>query len=162
VARVSTSGGRVLTSIATVASLSACATETPEAWDPESVRTAVEAATWAFHAADTARDAEAVIDLLWPDFTMLADGARVEHAEVVAGSREFMAGLELFDTEWTDVRVLALAPDVAVSSFLFRDSIVTATGELIRSRGPTTLVWVRREGTWRVLLGDADHYPLQN
>ena len=100
-ARVSTSGGRVLTSIATVASLSACATETPETWDPESVRTAVEAATWAFHAADTARDAEAVIDLLWPDFTMLADGARVEHAEVVAGSREFMAGLELFDTEWT-------------------------------------------------------------
>ena len=37
----------------------------------------VEDAVWAFHAADTARDAEAVIQLLWPEFEMLGDGQRV-------------------------------------------------------------------------------------
>jgi len=120
----------------------------------------VEVAVWAFHAADTARDAEAVIRLLWPEFTMLADGARVGHAQAVAGSREFMAGLELFHTEWSDLQVTPLGPATAIASFVFRDSIVTRAGGLIRARGPTTLLWQRRGGEWRVLFADADHYPI--
>lgn len=120
----------------------------------------VEAGVWAFHIADTARDAEAVIDLLWPDYEMLVDGRRVGYAQIVEGSREFMANLELLHTEWTDLRIVPLGRDVAISSFLFRDSIVTSQGEMIRARGPTTFVWQRRDGEWRILFGDADHYPV--
>jgi len=120
----------------------------------------VETAVWTFHAADTARDAEAVTRLLWPEFTMLADGARLGHAQAVAGSREFMSGLVLFHTEWTDLQVTPLGPETAIASFVFRDSIVTRAGALIRARGPTTLVWQRRGGEWRVLFADADHYPI--
>ena len=121
----------------------------------------VEAAVWAFHAADTARDAAAVIDLLWPEYTMLADGAWIGYDDVVASSPEFMASLEVFHTVWTDLRVTPLGRNTAMSSFLFRDSILTRSGELIRARGPTTFVWERRGGQWRVLFGDADHYPIE-
>ena len=121
----------------------------------------VEAAVWAFHAADTTMSADGVINLLWPEDTMLVDGARVSYSDVVTGSRQFMATLALFHTDWTDLAIVPLGGDVAVSSFLFRDSILTKTGELIQSRGPTTFVWQRRGGEWRVLFGDADHYPVE-
>lgn len=120
----------------------------------------VEAAVWAFHAADTARDAEGVVSLLWPDYSMLADGNRLTYSEVVAGSREFMGSLALFHTEWDDLQVTPLSKDLALASFLFRDSIVTLSGDLIRAEGPTTFLWERREGAWRLRFADADHYPI--
>jgi uncharacterized membrane protein SpoIIM required for sporulation/ketosteroid isomerase-like protein len=120
----------------------------------------VEAAVWAFHAADTARDAEAVLALLWPDFTMRVDGNHQDYGQIETASRDFMGSLEFFHTQWTDLRVVPLAPDVAVASFQFRDSILTAGGDLIRSRGPTTFVWERRSGVWRVRFADSDHYPI--
>ncbi len=138
-------------------------TDAPEAAstpDLAQVSIEVEAAVWAFHAADTAKDAEGVIGLLWPDFTMLVDGNRVGYDDVVAGSREYMASLELFDAEWTDLQITALGPDAAVASFQFRDSIVTLAGDLIQNRGPTSFVWKRRGGEWRLLFADADHYPI--
>jgi hypothetical protein len=127
--------------------------------DLAQVKTEVEAAVWAFHAADTARDAEAVIRLLWPEYTMLADGSRLSYEQVAAGSREFMAGLALFHTDWYDLQVTPLGQDAAVASFQFRDSIVTNAGELIRNRGTTIFVWQRRGGEWRVLFADANHRP---
>lgn len=128
--------------------------------DSRSVVAQVEAAVWEFHAADTARNAEGVIALLWPDFSMLADGQRMDYGQVAQGSRAFMATLESFHTEWTDLEITLLGSNAAVSSFRFRDSIITREGDLIQARGPTTLVWQRRGGEWRVLRADADHYPL--
>jgi len=118
----------------------------------------VEAAVWAFHAADTARNAEGVIELLWPEFTMLVDGRRLTYPEVAAGSREFMATLESFHTEWSELEIVPLGSDAAISSFVFRDSIVSRAGEVDRAHGPTTFVWQKRAGEWRVLFADADHY----
>ena len=128
--------------------------------DPAQVAFEVEAAVWAFHAADTARDAEAVIDLLWPDYYMLADGNPLSYADVVAGSRDFMGTLELFHTEWTRLRVTPLGSGLALASFNFRDSIITSDGDLIRSQGPTTFLWERRDGRWRLRFADSDHYPI--
>ena len=121
----------------------------------------VEEALWAFHEADTARDAEGVVALLWPDYSMLVDGSRLSYDDVAAGSRAFMPSLAVFHTEWSDVRVSALSPTLALTSFQFRDSILTLTGDLTMSRGPTTFVWEQRGGEWRVLFGDADHYPIE-
>lgn len=133
---------------------------TPPA-DLANVTAEVEAALWRFHAADTAKNAEGVINLLWPDYTMLVDGARLGYADVVAGSRAFMATLVLFHTEWTDVQIIPLSPNAAVTSFQFADSIVTLAGVLTQSRGPNTFVWQKRDGEWRVLFADADHYPAE-
>ncbi|MGD9523445.1 MAG: DUF4440 domain-containing protein [Gemmatimonadales bacterium] len=128
--------------------------------DLDAVTAEVETAVWRFHAADTARDASAVIDLLWPEYEMLVDGTRLSYAEVAAGSREFMGSVDVFHTEWSDLRIIPLSSTHAISTFTFRDSIVTAAGELIRSQGPTTLVWERRGTTWKLRFGDADHYDL--
>lgn len=132
----------------------------PGTTEGEATIAEVEAAVWAFHAADTARNAEGVIDLLWPEYSMLADGQRVGYSDVVEGSRAFMASLELFHTEWTDLRVEPLGPGFALASFRFRDSILTADGSMIRNQGPTTFLWERRGGEWRLIFADADHYPL--
>lgn len=120
----------------------------------------VEQALDAFHAADTSMYAQGVIDLLWPEYTMLADGARISYDDVVTGSRAYMSSLVFFHTTWSDVRIVPLAPDLAISSFVFRDSILKKDSTLIRSKGPNTFVWQKRHGEWRVLYGDADHYAI--
>lgn len=121
----------------------------------------VEAALQAFHTADTSRNAQGVIDLLWPDYSMRADGASIGYEDVVAGSPKFMAGLSLFHTVWSDVEIIPLSHDAAVTSFHFRDSILTKEGVLSQSQGPNTFVWQKRAGEWKVRFGDADHYPIE-
>jgi hypothetical protein len=142
--------------------LCSCA-KTPPAQqeDLSQVSAQVSAAVQAFHAADTARNADGVIALLWPEYTMLVDGQRMQYAEIVASTRAFMPGLELFHTDWTDLEVIPLAENTAIASFLFRDSIITLAGDTIRAQGPTTFIWTRRAGEWRLLFGDADHYPIR-
>lgn len=158
--------GRLVAQLATLAlALGGCA-DPPrrppqEDADLSQVTAAVTAAVQAFHAADTARDAEAVVGLLWPEYTMLVDGRRLGYAEIVEGARKFMAELRVFHTTWTDLNVIPLSESAAVASFQFRDSILTAAGDTIRSRGPTTFIWVRRAGEWRLLFGDADHYAIR-
>ena len=137
------------------------ATSEPPLYDPSVVVAEVEGAVWRFHAADTSRSADGVIALLWPEYEMLVDGRRQTYEEVVRGSREFLGDLALFHTDWTDLRVTPIGPDAAVASFQFSDSILTRSGELIRSRGPTTFLWVRRGDEWRLLYGDADHYSIE-
>ena len=78
----------ILTLLLTIAVVAGC--------NENHVTSEVEAAVWAFHAADTARNAEAVIMLLWPEFEMLVDGNRVSYNDAAAGSREFMPSLETF------------------------------------------------------------------
>lgn len=133
----------------------------PIVFDSAAVASEVEAAVWAFHAADTARDAQGVLALLWPDYEMLVDGGHSTYADIAATSPDFMASLETFHTEWTDVEVIPISRDAALSHFTFRDSIVTESGEVTRARGPTTFLWERRGGEWRVRFGDADHYPVE-
>ena len=118
-------------------------------------------AVWAFHHADTSKNASAVIDLLWPEYSMLGDGHRISYEEVVSGSKQFMSGLSLFHTKWTDLQIIPISESSALSSFIFRDSIITKSGQLTKSRGPNTFLWEKRNGKWKVLYGDADHYPIK-
>ncbi|NND70702.1 MAG: hypothetical protein HKN43_03900 [Rhodothermales bacterium] len=120
----------------------------------------VEARTWEFHAADTSRSAENVVDLLWPEFTLLADGARSTYSDVATGSVAFMSEVEIFETVWTELEVIALSSTSAISSFIFKDRIVMKSGEVVESWGPNTFVWLKRSAEWRIIHTDADHYPL--
>lgn len=157
--------GGLLVTIAAVV-LTGCAapddtgTDLAATFDSSSVTAAVTEAVAAFHHADTTRNATAVVALIWPEFSMLADGNRVDYEGAAAGARAFLPTLETFHTEWTDLQIMPLSADLAISSFSFRDSIVTKSGDLIQNRGPNTFVWQRRHGEWRVLYADADHYPI--
>ena len=120
----------------------------------------VEAAVWAFHAADTSMNADEVIGLCWPEMTMLVDGNRIKYEDIKKGSKQFMSSLVLFHTEWEDLQVIPISESAAISSFIFTDSIINKSGELTQARGPNTFLWQKRDGEWRVLYGDADHYPI--
>jgi ketosteroid isomerase-like protein len=120
---------------------------------------AVEAATWAFHAADTSRSAEGVLDLLWPEFSLLGDGNRSDYASVAEGATQFMSNVDTFHTVWDDLQIIAIGSTAAVSSFIFTDRITMNSGDVIESRGPNTFVWEKRDGVWKVIHTDADHYP---
>jgi hypothetical protein len=154
---------RLFRYVALVLALGGCAgtPHSQEDGDLSRVTGEVTAAVQALYAADTARDAEAMVGLLWPEYSMLVDGRRLGYAEIVEGTRKFMAGLEVFHTKWMDLDVIPLNESAAVASFQFRDSMITAAGDTLRSRGPTTLIWARRAGEWRLLFGDADHYPIR-
>lgn len=128
-------------------------------YDLEQVKREVTQAVWTFHAADTARNAQGVLDLLWPEYMMLADGKRISYADVAAGSPVFMESLRVFHTEWTDLQIIPISDQAGLSSFLFRDSLVTKTGEVMKKQGPNTFLWIKRGAEWRVRYGDADHYP---
>ncbi|BFP39291.1 hypothetical protein FGF1_01360 [Flavobacteriaceae bacterium GF1] len=116
----------------------------------------------AFHTADTSMNAEGVMDLLWPEFTMLVDGNYITYEEVETGTKTFMESLEAFHTEWKDLNIIPAGDHHAISSFIFIDSIVAKDGTITQSRGPNTFVWEKRNGQWKVLYGDADHYPISN
>ena len=125
------------------------------------VTAAIEAATWAFHEADTARSAEGVLNLLWPEFSLLGDGKRFDYASVAEGASQFMASVDTFHTVWTDLQIVPISPTSGVSSFIFTDRITMKSGEVVESFGPNTFVWEKRGDEWRVIHTDADHYPIE-
>lgn len=115
----------------------------------------------AFQKADTTLSSEGVLDLLWPEFTMLSDGNHITYEKVSESSRDFMLSLESFNTEWDSLRIIPLGNNHAISSFIFTDSIVAKDGTITQSTGPNTFVWERRDGKWKVIYGDADHYSIE-
>ena len=64
-----------------------------------------------------------------------------------------------FETTWSDVDVTVLARDQALVSLVFRDALTGGDGVTTRLRGPTTFVWSRRDGDWRIIYADADQLP---
>lgn len=159
---------RRLCPIAFVALAAGCAPAEPAPGAPPfdeaaraAVAAAVDSATRAFRAAEAAHDAERTVAHLAPDFTMMLDGARTGYDSVTASTRRVMPAIVHFEPDWTDIRVRVLGPDAAVSSFLFRDSLVLEGGDVVTARGPTTLVWERRGSDWLIVYADADHYPFR-
>jgi len=115
----------------------------------------------AFHMADTTLNSDGVVDLLWPEFIMLADGNYIAYDNVREGTKAFMASLESFDSEWKNVRIIPIGNHHAISSFIFTDSLVAKDGTISQSQGPNTFVWEKRDGIWKVIYGDVDHYPME-
>ena len=115
----------------------------------------------AFHAADTSLNAEGMVELLWPEYTMLADGNHLDYEAVKIGSKAYMASLETFHSEWKDLKIIPIGSNHAISSFIFIDSIVAKDGTITQVKGPNTFVWEKRNKEWKILYGDADHYPIK-
>ncbi|MEM6894491.1 MAG: nuclear transport factor 2 family protein [Bacteroidota bacterium] len=132
-----------------------------EVYNPAQLVEDVKSQVDAFQKADTTLNSDGVLNLLWPEFTMLADGNHVTYEMVQQSSGDFMSSLESFNTKWDSLRIIPLGNDHAISSFIFTDSIVAKDGTLTKSRGPNTFVWQKRNGKWKVIYGDADHYSIE-
>jgi len=131
----------------------------PAEADAARVEAQLREALAAFEAAQRRLDAEAVIAVLAPDFTMLQDGVRVGHDATVAQIRATLPSLRALHTRFDDVEVHVLGPDTALTSMRFDDVVTDADGSTVRTWGPSTMLWRRRDGRWRLVFADSDHYP---
>jgi hypothetical protein len=142
--------------------VSACDSEDDfDADDRAEVTAAVDSAVRAFEAAQRGRDAAAAVALLAPEFYMYTDGVRTGYDSVAASIRRSFPAVRYLDPGFQDVRVHPLSENSALSSFRFRDSLVTGDGVSQRFTGATTLLWERRDGRWLMTYGHADHRPVQ-
>ncbi len=128
--------------------------------DRDAVVAAVDSATRTFQQAERARDAERTIAHMAPSFYMYNDGVRQDYETTVAQIRASMPTFRHFEPAWSDVEVTVLGPEGAVVSLVFRDSIIDASGALLRFRGTSTLAWRRFGPDWHIVYADAVHYPV--
>ncbi|HSF16109.1 MAG TPA: nuclear transport factor 2 family protein [Vicinamibacteria bacterium] len=126
---------------------------------PEELERSVRAAVDGFADAERQRDVDAILGFIAPDFYMYVDGARADYETVVDQIRSTMPSLQSFETTWSNVEVTILAPDHALVTMVFQDVVTDGEGVTNRARGPTTFVWRLRDGVWRIIYADADHYP---
>lgn len=110
-------------------------------------------------AAERTRDPDALIVFLADDFEMLQDGRRVDRAATVAQMRATLPTLREFTPRFDDLRVIVLDRDTALSSLIFHDDLVDEKGKRLRMWGPSTMLWQRRAGSWKMVFADSDHYP---
>lgn len=120
----------------------------------------VDSLTGAFEAAQRSRDPERTVGFLAPDFYMYVDGVRSGYDSVAARIRRTLGAMQHVEPGFENVEVRVLGRDAALVSLVFRDSVITASGQTQQSRGPTTLIWERRQDQWRIVYADADHYPV--
>lgn len=127
--------------------------------DRSELERSVRAAMDGFADAERQRDVDAILGFIATDFYMYVDGARVDYETVVDQIRSTMPSLQSFETTWSNIEVTLLAPDHALVTMAFRDVVTDGEGVTTRARGPTTFVWRLRDGLWRIIYADADHYP---
>lgn len=123
------------------------------------IAASVDSATGAFRGAQMAQESERAIAHLAPDFYMYVDGSRMSHDSVVTSIRNTLPTFQSFDTQYDAVEVIVLSRTSALVSFTFRDVMTMASGETLRARGSTALLWQRRGDDWRIAYAHADHYP---
>ena len=122
---------------------------------------AVDSALKAFEAAQRARNADGAVALMAPDFFMYTDGVRQGYDSVAQSVRQSFASFQHVDPGFRDIHIRVLSATSALTSFRFRDSLVTTSGLTLRFAGATTLLWELREGRWLMTYGHADHRPVE-
>ncbi|HKS07250.1 MAG TPA: nuclear transport factor 2 family protein [Gemmatimonadaceae bacterium] len=156
------SGVRTLAMLTLLASV-ACKEAPKEITDAQraAVVASVDSVLRAFEAAQRARDAEGAVALMASDFQMYTDGVRQAYDSIAHNIRTSFASMRFVEPGFSDISVRAMSPTVALTSFRFRDSLVTNSGELMRFTGATTLLWELRRGRWLMTHGHADHRPVR-
>ena len=125
------------------------------------VARAVDSAMQRFEAAQRGLDADGAVALMAPDFFMYTDGTRQEYDAVVQNIRRSFASFRHVEPGFRDVHIRPLSTSSALASFRFRDSLVAASGAIVRFTGATTLLWEHRDGRWLMTYGHADHHPAE-
>ena len=59
---------------------------------------------------------------------------------------------------FSNLGVIVLAPDAALATAVFRETIADRAGNTIRQRGAATWLWKHSGGEWRIAYGHVDHY----
>jgi ketosteroid isomerase-like protein len=127
----------------------------------EEISASVEAAMRSFEKAERALDVEALLSHFAdvPDFHIYSDGERLSYQGMIANIRAGLPKLRAIEGGFGDIHVIVLAPDAALATAGFREAITDAEGVTTRVRGAASWLWRRIHERWRIVYGQADHYP---
>jgi uncharacterized protein (TIGR02246 family) len=125
------------------------------------VRAAVERGMASFEDAERSLNAHALVRHFSEagDFYMHNDGQRLSREAIVSGVTEAFAALRSLQGGFSDVVIHVLAPDAALATALFQETITTQDGSTLRQRGAATWLWRERAGEWTIAYGHVDHHP---
>lgn len=92
-----------------------------------------------------------------PAFRVWSDGRPLDRAgllELIGGLGQ---ALRSFEASWDTVEVTPLGRDAALAAASFRRTLIDTAGTVVNDWGSVTWVWVLRDGTWRLIHGQAVH-----
>jgi ketosteroid isomerase-like protein len=126
-----------------------------------SVRAAVERGMASFEAAERALDPIALVGHFSAGggFYMHNDGVRLTRDDIVAGVSQAFPTLRSLEGGFTHLEIHVLAPDAALATAVFEETITTHDGTLVRQRGAATWLWREHGGQWKIAYGHVDHQP---
>ncbi len=116
----------------------------------------------AVEAAERSLDPDAVLAFIAPDFVMVQDGRHVDYDATVEQIRSTLPTLRAFEPHFDEILVFVLDADTALTTLIFRDEVTDADGNTLRMWGPSTMLWLRRDGRWQIAFADSDHYPVDD
>lgn len=124
------------------------------------VRTAVERGMSSFEDAERARDAAALIQHFADEggFYMHNDGQRLTREAIVAGVTQAFPTLRSIEGGFSGLQIHVLAPDAALATALFAETITAHDGTVARHHGAASWLWREQAGRWRIVYGHVDHY----
>ena len=91
---------------------------------------------------------------------MYNDGVRLSRDEIVGGVMSAFPTLRSLEGGFSGLQIHVLAADAALATALFEETITTQDGTVVRQRGAATWLWRERDGSWRIVYGHVDHYPV--
>jgi len=124
------------------------------------IREIVEQRMHSFEAAERALDAEALIRHFSPDpgFYIYNDGNRLTYEAMTAGVRQAFPAMRSIEGGFGDMDVLVLAPDVALATARFEETVTDGSGNVTRQRGAASWLWRQVGSEWRIVYGHVDHH----
>ena len=127
----------------------------------DDVRAAVERGMASFESAERALDADALIAhfLDGQDFYMHNDGQRLTRDTIAAGVSHAFPTLRSLEGGFSNLQIHVLAPDAALATALFAETITMEDGTVVRQHGAATWLWRLAGGKWKIAYGHVDHYP---
>ena len=125
------------------------------------VRAAVEQRMASFEGAERALNAGALMTHFSDsaDFYIYNDGQRLSREAIVAGISQAFPTQQSLEGGFSDLEIHVLAPDAALATALFHETMTTQDGTVVRQRGAATWLWCKRRGEWRIVYGHVDHQP---
>jgi ketosteroid isomerase-like protein len=122
---------------------------------------AVEQRMRSFEAAERALDAEKLVGHFanGPDFYIYNDGQRLTYETMTTAVRSTFPILRSIEGGFIELHVMALAPDAALATARFQETVTDGTGSRTRQHGAASWLWRQMGGDWRIAYGHVDHYP---
>jgi hypothetical protein len=122
---------------------------------------AVEQRMRSFEAAERALDAEQLVRhfVIGPDFYIYNDGQRLTYEIMTTAVRSTLPTLRSIEGGFIDLHVMALAPDAALATARFQETVTDGKGSQTIQHGAASWLWRQIGGEWRIAYGHVDHYP---